>query len=407
MDRIKSLKCRECSEEYTPEFRYICENCFGPLEVEYNYDKLNVSKNTFENREKNIWRYFELLPINNKNNIIDIGAGFTPLQKATRLGKKLGLNNLYIKNDTTNPTFSFKDRPSSVAVSKSIELGLKAVGAPSTGNLAASTAAHAAKAGLPCYIFIPYDIEPGKVIQATTYGAEIIPINGTYDDANKLATQAGEKYNIGIVNVNIRPYYVEGSKTLAYEICEQLNWETPDHVIVPTGSGALLCAIQKGFKEFHKLNLTKTDKIKITSAQPIGCSPVVDAIIQNKDSISPIEKPNTIAKSLAIGEPGDGISAIKTVKDSGGYGEKVSNEEIVDSIKLLSSTEGIFAEPGGIVSLAVLRKLVENGRVDKDEKIVCYITGNGLKTPEIFEDYNIAQKIIEPKLEIVQKIIKG
>ena len=231
-------------------------------------------------------------------------------------------------------------------------------------------------------------------------------INGTYDDANKLATQAGEKYNIGIVNVNIRPYYVEGSKTLAYEICEQLNWETPDHVIVPTGSGALLCAIQKGFKEFHRLNLTKTDKIKITSAQPVGCSPIVDAIIQNKEKIMPIEKPSTIAKSLAIGEPGDGISAVKTVKNSGGYGEKVSNEEIIDSIKLLSSTEGIFAEPGGIVSLAVLKKLVENERIDRDEKIVCYITGNGLKTPEIFDKNTVFKTAVEPKLEPIQQILQ-
>lgn len=402
---VKYLQCRKCSKQFHAGLEYVCDECFNPLDVIYDFDKIKLTKDIIKNRKYDLWRYYELLPLRNKNNIVDIGAGFTPLQKADKLAKKLGLNNLYIKNDTVNPSFSFKDRPAGIAVSKSIELGLEAVGSPSTGNLASATAAYAARAGIPCYIFIPYDIEPAKISQAQTYGAHIIPINGTYDDANRLASYAGDEYNIGIVNINLRTYYVEGSKTLAFEVCEQLDWSAPDHVIVPTGSGAMLCAIDRGLEEFNKIDLIPEKNTKITSAQPEGCSPIVDAI-KNNSPIKPIKNPNTIAKSLAIGEPGDGIFAVETVKNSGGYGEKVNNDEIREAIRLLASTEGIFAEPGGIVSIAVLKKLVNDGKIDPDEKIVCYVTGNGLKAPDASFVKQPELKIVEPKREVLQNIIR-
>ena len=402
---IKYLLCRNCSTEFRADLKYVCDECFNPLDVIYDFDKIRLSKDIIKNREKNLWRYFELLPLRNKNNIVDIGAGYTPLHKADKLAKKLGLNNLYIKNDTVNPSFSFKDRPAGVAVSKSIELGLEAVGSPSTGNLASATAAHAARAGIPCYIFIPHDIEQAKILQVQAYGANIIPVNGTYDDANRLASYAGDKYNIGIVNINLRTYYVEGSKTLAFEVCEQLGWNAPDHVIVPTGSGAMLCAIDRGLKEFEKIDLITNNNTKITSAQPEGCSPIVDAIKNKTNVIQPVKKPNTLAKSLAIGEPGDGIFAVETVNNSGGYGENANDEEIRESIRLLASTEGIFAEPGGAVSIAVLLKLVRDGKIDANEKVVCYVTGNGLKAPEAAFIQQPELKVVEPKREVLEDII--
>lgn len=402
---IKYLLCRNCSTEFRADLKYVCDECFNPLDVIYDFDKIRLTKDIIKNREKNLWRYFELLPLRNKNNIVDIGAGYTPLHKADKLAKKLGLNNLFIKNDTVNPSFSFKDRPAGVAVSKSIELGLEAVGSPSTGNLASATAAHAARAGIPCYIFIPHDIEQAKILQVQAYGANIIPINGTYDDANRLAAYAGDKYNIGIVNINLRTYYVEGSKTLAFEVCEQLGWNAPDHVIVPTGSGAMLCAIDRGLREFEKIDLITNNNTKITSAQPEGCSPIVDAIKNKTNVIQPVKKPNTLAKSLAIGEPGDGIFAVKTVNNSGGYGEKANDEEIRESIRLLASTEGIFAEPGGAISIAVLLKLVRDGRIDANEKVVCYVTGNGLKAPEAPFIQQPELKVVEPKREVLEDII--
>ena len=402
---IKYLLCRNCSTEFRADLKYVCDECFNPLDVIYDFDKIRLSKDIIKNREKNLWRYFELLPLRNKNNIVDIGAGYTPLHKADKLAKKLGLNNLYIKNDTVNPSFSFKDRPAGVAVSKSIELGLEAVGSPSTGNLASATAAHAARAGIPCYIFIPHDIEQAKILQVQAYGANIIPVNGTYDDANRLASYAGDKYNIGIVNINLRTYYVEGSKTLAFEVCEQLGWNAPDHVIVPTGSGAMLCAIDRGLKEFEKIDLITNNNTKITSAQPEGCSPIVDAIKNKTNVIQPVKKPNTLAKSLAIGEPGDGIFAVETVNNSGGYGENANDEEIRESIRLLASTEGIFAEPGGAISIAVLLKLVRDGKIDANEKVVCYVTGNGLKAPEAAFIQQPELKVVEPKREVLEDII--
>ena len=381
MGNIRSLKCRECGKEYDPQFRYVCEECFGPLDVLYK--DVKVDRKTFELREKTYWRYFELLPIADKNNIVSLNAGLTPLQLADKLGTRLGLKSLYVKNDSVNPTFSFKDRPAGVAVSRAKETGLKAVGCASTGNLASATAAHAAKAGLPCYIFAPSDLEHVKIAQALSYGAEFVAVEGTYDDANRVASIIGDSKGIGVVNINMRPYYVEGSKTLAYEVAEQLDWKIPDNLIIPVGSGAMLNAICKGFEELHSLGLIDSPKeMRIIAAQPHGCAPVVDAFKRNSDEIIPIERPETIAKSLAIGDPGDGMYVLKRLKQYNGIAEEANDAEICDSILLLARTEGIFTEPAGGVSVAVLRKLVEEGKIDKDESTVCYVTGNGLKTTE-------------------------
>lgn len=382
MAKIKSLQCRECKKEYAPTFRYVCEECFGPLDVHYDFPK--VTKNTFANREHTYWRYHEMLPIESKSNIVSIGAGLTPLIKADKLGEQLGLNNLYIKNDSVNPTFSFKDRPAGVAISKAKEFGLSAVGCASTGNLASATAAHAAKGGFPCYVFAPSDIEHAKITQALSYGANFIAVDGTYDDANRIAAQIGDSKGIGIVNINMRSYYVEGSKTLAFEVAEQLDWQVPDHLIVPVGSGAMLNAICKGFEELEELSLVnKVSNMHMIAAQPHGCAPIVDAFKKNKTEVMPVETPDTIAKSLAIGDPGDGQYVLKRLKQYNGYAEESLNREILDAILLLARTEGIFTEPAGGVSVAVLKKMVEAGKIDKNDSVICYVTGNGLKTTEV------------------------
>ncbi|MDH3203104.1 MAG: threonine synthase [Nitrosopumilus sp.] len=380
MARI-SLQCRECKKEYESTFKYICDDCFGPLDVHYDFP--SVSKNTFTNREKTYWRYFELLPIEHKSNIVSIDAGMTPLTKADKLGEKLGLKNLYIKNDSVNPTFSFKDRPAGIAVSKAKEFGMSAVGCASTGNLASATAAHAAKGGFPCHIFAPSDIEMAKIAQALSYGANYIAVDGTYDDANRIAAQIGDSKGIGIVNINMRSYYVEGSKTLAYEVAEQLNWQVPDQLIVPVGSGAMLNAICKGFEELQNVSLLNdVSNMHMIAAQPHGCAPIVDAFKKNSNEVIPVEHPDTVAKSLAIGDPGDGRYVLKRLQQYNGFAEESNNKEILDAILLLARTEGIFTEPAGGVSVAILQKMVEQGKIDANDKVVCYVTGNGLKATE-------------------------
>ena len=405
LTHIHALKCRECGREYPLSREYVCEECFGPLDVVYEYDSIELDPRAFQGRPRTIWRYSELLPILNSSNIVDIGAGYTILRRADRLAKSLGLREVYIKDDSVNPTYSFKDRPAAVAVSKALELGYKAVGCPSTGNLAAATAAHAAKAGLPCYVFIPADIELNKVLQAATYGANLIAVKGTYDDANRLAVQASEAYDWALVNINIRPYYVEGSKTLAFEVCEQLGWTPPDHVIVPMASGALLSAIGKGFDEFAKVGLIEKQSVRITGVQPAGCSPIVQAFRSNRDRITPIQYPNTVAKSLAIGDPADGRYAARRIRESGGTAESVTDTETLAALKLLAKTEGVFTEPAGAVTIAALKKLSESGKIPADEKVVCYVTGNGLKTPEALSGHVPKPIEIEPKLELVRGIL--
>src|ERR687898_1586133 len=379
MGSIRFLKCRECGAEYSPVFKYICEECFGPLDVVYDVPA-DLSKDTFTSRQdKTYWRYFELLPIADKSCIVNIHAGFTPLQHAEELGTHIGnLKNLFIKNDSVNPTFSFKDRPAGVAISKSREIKLKAVGCASTGNLASATAAHAAKAHLPCYIFAPSDIGKVKIAQALCYGAKYVAVEGTYDDANRVASIIGDSKGIGIVNINMRPYYVEGSKTLAYEVAEQLGWQIPENLVIPVGSGAMLNAICKGFEELRTLGLVdhETD-FKITAAQPHGCAPIVDALY-----------------------------VLKRLNQYNGIAEEVTDEEIIDGILMLAKTEGIFTEPAGGVAVAVLKKLVEEGKIDKDERIVCYITGNGLKATEAITSVLPKLKSVKPDAQEVLAMIR-
>ena len=399
------LQCRECKKEYDSTFKYICDECFGPLDVHYHFP--SITKDIFASREQTYWRYFELLPIVDKSNIVSISAGMTPLVRAEKLGKKIGLNNLYIKNDSVNPTFSFKDRPAGVAISKAKEFGLSSVGCASTGNLASATAAHAAKADFPCYIFAPSDIEHAKIAQALSYGANYIAVDGTYDDANRIAAQIGDSKGVGIVNINMRSYYVEGSKTLAYEVAEQLDWKVPDQLIVPTGSGAMLNAICKGFEELETVSLIdKVSKMHMNCAQPHGCAPIVNAFKNNSDDIIPVENPDTVAKSLAIGDPGDGRYVLKRLKQYNGIAQESNNKEILDAILLLARTEGIFTEPAGGVSVAVLKKMVEDGQIDKDETTVCYVTGNGLKATESIMEVLSRPQVMQPDLAKISAVVK-
>jgi threonine synthase len=399
------LQCRECKKEYDPTFKYICDECFGPLDVHYDFP--SITKDVFASREQTYWRYFELLPIIDKSNIVSINAGMTPLVRAEKLGKKIGLNNLYIKNDSVNPTFSFKDRPAGVAISKAKEFGLSSVGCASTGNLASATAAHAAKADFPCYIFAPSDIEHAKIAQALSYGANYIAVDGTYDDANRIAAQIGDSKGVGIVNINMRSYYVEGSKTLAYEVAEQLDWKVPDQLIVPTGSGAMLNAICKGFEELETVSLIdKVSKMHMNCAQPHGCAPIVNAFKNNSDDVIPVENPDTVAKSLAIGDPGDGRYVLKRLKQYNGIAQESNNKETLDAILLLARTEGIFTEPAGGVSVAVLKKMVEDGQIDKDETTVCYVTGNGLKATESIMEVLSRPQVMQADVAKISAVVK-
>lgn len=408
MGIIRALKCRECNKEYSPRFVYICEDCFGPLDVQYELDD-SITRHTFENRKDiTYWRYFEVLPIEDKKNIVSLNGSITPLQKADNLGNIFGgFKNLYIKNDSVNPTFSFKDRPAGVAISKAKEMNLAAVGCASTGNLASATAAHAAKANLPCYIFAPSDIEDVKIAQALSYGGKFVAVDGTYDDANRIASVIGDSNGYGIVNINMRPYYVEGSKTLAFEVLEQLNWTVPDVLVIPVGSGAMLNSICKGFEEIMNLGLIgDISNLRIIAAQPNGCAPIVDAFKNRSNEVIPVEKPETVAKSLAIGDPGDGLYVLKRLKQFNGIGEKVTDAEIKDAILLLAKSEGIFTEPAGGVAVGVLKKLIEENKIEKDENVVCYVTGNGLKTTESIMDLLPIPHSVKPDIRLVSAILR-
>jgi len=374
--------------------------------VVYNLDDIRLDKEIISKREKNLWRYRELLPIKDEDSIVDIGTGFTTLHRCRALADELGLKNLYIKDDTVNPTNSFKDRPASVAVSKAKEFGAEAVGCPSTGNLAAAVAAHAAKAGLPCYIFVPANTEANKVLQASTYGAQLVAVDGTYDQANRLAAQVAEEYGWAFVNINLRPFYVEGSKTLAFEICEQLGWEAPDSIIIPLGSGALFLAIKRGFEQFKELGLIEDKPIRLIGAQASGCAPIVEAFKAGLDDVIPIEHPDTVAKSLAIGDPGDGYYVLEAIRETGGLAESSSDEEILEAINFLAEREGIFSEPAGSVTISVLRKLVEAGEIHPDETVVCCVTGSGFKAADTLQGRLGALRVIEPSLEAF-KAVKG
>jgi threonine synthase len=353
------------------------------LEIVYDYDGIGktISREKIAARDKNLWRYRELLPIDREPQV-GMYSGFTPLVKAHRLAQALGVKELYIKDDSVNhPTFSYKDRVVSVAISKAIEFGFDTVSCASTGNLANSVAAHAAKAGLNCYVFVPDGLEQGKIIGSAIYGPKTIAIKGNYDDVNRLCSEIGDKYGWAFVNVNLRPYYSEGAKTHAYEVAEQLGWKLPKHIVVASAGGTILPKLAKAFKELVKVGLVQDTGCKIYSAQAAGCAPIINALHKGTDLINPV-KPNTIASSIAIGNPADGYYVVQAVKESGGWGDSVTDEEILEGIKLLARTEGIFTEPAGGTEVAVTRKLIQNGRIPRDESIVISITGNGYKTLE-------------------------
>ena len=387
MAKMKALICRECGKEYPTEALHVCELCFGPLEVKYNYDEIKeaMSRASVEAGPKSLWRYKELLPIEG-GPTVGLHAGMTPLVRATNLGSFLGLDELYIKNDCVNqPTLSFKDRVVAVALTRARELGYETAACASTGNLANSVAAHAAQAGMQCYVFIPGDLEAAKVLGNLIYRPKVVEIEGNYDDVNRLCSEIAGERRWAFVNVNIRPYYAEGSKTLAFEVVEQLGWRAPDQVVVPMASGSLLTKIWKGLNEFKKIGFLKDVSTKVNGAQAEGCSPIAAAFKDGRDFFKPV-KPSTIAKSLAIGNPADGYYALKTVAESGGAMEAVTDDEIIEGIKLLAQTEGIFAETAGGVTIGTLLKLVKQGVIKKHDVTVAYITGNGLKTQEAVVD---------------------
>jgi threonine synthase len=397
---VHGLRCRECGREYSTAPIYTCEWCFGPLEVAYDYDAIRsaVSREKIAAGPLTLWRYEDLLPVRG-DAAVNLGTGFTPLVRADRLAAELGLGELWLKNDTRNPTNSFKDRVVSVALSKALEFGFKVAACASTGNLANSVAAHAAHAGLRSYVFIPADLEQGKVVTTSVYGGNVVAINGNYDDVNRLCAELAGLYEWAFVNVNMRPFYAEGSKTLAFETAEQLGWSTPDHVVVPVASGSLLTKIQKGFQELHKVGLLDEEpEVSVSGAQALGCSPVATAWTEQSDTIRPV-KPSTIAKSLAIGNPADGYFALDAVRTSGGGFAAVTDAEIVDAMRLLARTEGIFAETAGGVTIATLARLATDGVIRSDERVVAYLTGHGLKTLEAVAPVSGPTATITPSLD--------
>jgi threonine synthase len=397
MSFAKNLRCRECGRLYPLDPIYVCEFCFGPLEVMYDYQALrgHISLRRIEQGPPTIWRYADLLPVEGEP--VDIGAGFTPLLAARNLGRALGLRHLYLKNDCVNPTWSFKDRVVSVAASKSREFGFDTLACASTGNLANSVAAHAARAGLRALVFVPADLEAAKMLGSAVYGPLLVAVRGSYDDVNRLCSELAEKYRWAFVNINVRPYYAEGSKTLGYEVCEQLGWRAPDHCLVPAASGSLFTKIYKGIKELAWLGLIEWRPPRMSAAQALGCSPIVEAWERGSFDIRP-QRPNTIAKSLAIGNPADGYYALKVLAETGGYGVAVSDQEVVEGIKLLAETEGIFAETAGGVVVAALRRLAREGRIEAEETVVAFITGAGLKTAEAVQGALAQPLLVEPSI---------
>jgi threonine synthase len=405
---VRGLKCRLCGKTYPREPLNFCTEDFGPLEVDYDYGAIarSITREKIAARPNTMWRFRELLPIDGEPTVGALVGG-TPLVRADRLAEALGVENLWLKNDAVNfPTLSFKDRVVSVALSKAREFGFRTVGCASTGNLANSVAANAAAAGLESYIFIPSDLEPAKILGTSIYGAKVIGVTGTYDQVNRLCTQVAFKYGWGFVNINLRPFYAEGSKSVGFEIAEQLGWRVPQHVVVPMAGGSLIGKVQKAFQELAKIGLIGSPGCKTHGAQPTGCSPISTAVKNGWENHKPVRKPNTIAKSLAIGDPADGYFAAKVIRDSGGWAEDVTDSEIVEAMLLLGRTEGIFAETAGGVTVAVARKLIDQGRIPRDEEIILCITGNGLKTQEAVSDAVEKLVVIKPSLEDFETLVE-
>ncbi|GBE34655.1 threonine synthase [bacterium BMS3Bbin06] len=407
MGFVSGLKCRECGREYDIAPIYVCEFCFGPLETVYNYRKIRkaMTRKKIEKRDENLWRYRELLPIEGEPQV-GLNSGFTPLVKADNLAEEFGVRELYVKDDTVaHPTLSFKDRVVAVALTKAKEFGFDTVACASTGNLAHSVSAHGAKAGFNRFIFIPATLEASKIVASLIFEPNLIAVDGNYDDVNRLCSEIANKYNWAFVNINIRPFYAEGSKTIGFEIAEQLGWKAPDNVVVPCASGSLLTKVGKAFKELQKVGLLKSSDTRVFAAQAHGCNPIVTAIKNNTDVIRPI-KPDTVAKSLAIGNPADGFYAYKVVKNSGGYGEEVTDDEIIEGMKTLARTEGIFAETAGGVTVAVTRKLIQQGYIGKNDVTVLCVTGNGMKTQEALQGKMKEPHYIKPRLEAFEDVLR-
>jgi threonine synthase len=383
MAKVLGLRCKECGELYEIKPVHVCELCFGPLEVVYDYDKIKetLTKSKILDGPLSMWRYADLLPLENAPTV-GKQVGYTPLVRADNLAKALGAREVYIKNDSVNhPTLSFKDRVVSVALSKAREFGYDIVGCASTGNLANSVAAHAAEGRFKAYIFIPYDLEQGKILGTLVYGATVLAVKGNYDEVNRLCSEVAGKYGWGLANVNLRPFYGDGSKTMGYEIAEQLGWKAPQNIVAPSAGGSLLTKIYKGLGEFYKLGFIPELPTKMYCAQATGCCPITTMVKERSEIMKPV-KPNTIAKSIAIGNPADGYYAADTCRKSGGWAEDVTDEEVIEGISLLAQTEGIFTETAGGVTISVTRKLINQGILARDESIVICITGNGLKTQE-------------------------
>ncbi len=406
MSFVKALRCKECGAEYPIEPRTICDNDFGPVEVAYDYDAMQgkVTRRSIEAGPRSLWRYRDLLPIEGEPRV-GLNSGFTPLIRADNLARELGVQELYIKDDSANyPTFSYKDRVVSVALTKAMEFGFDTVGCASTGNLAHSVSAHAAAAGLRAFVMIPHDLEEGKIVGSLVFGPRMVKIKGNYDDVNRLCSQIADKYNWAIVNVNLRPFYTEGAKTHGFEIAEQLGWRLPRHTVVPVAGGTLLPKVYKAYRELITLGLVQDNHPAMYAAQAAGCNPVVAALEEGADLFKP-QKPNTIAKSIAIGNPADGYYVIKDVRQSGGYGASADDNQIIDAIKLLARTEGIFTEPAGGTTLACAIKLIESGRIPRNESICLSITGNGMKTLEVMQGQFAQSPTINAKLAEFDRVV--
>ncbi len=387
MTYATSLACRECGREFPLDPLHVCDFCFGPLEVAYDHDGIQsrISRERIEAGPRSIWRYQDLLPVDDEF-IVDLNVGWTPLLRAGRLAERLGMRELYIKNDTCNPSWSFKDRVVAVASSRARQMGFQTLACASTGNLANSVSAHAARAGMDAIVFIPHDLEAGKVLGSAVYNPTIVSVNGSYDDVNRLCSELADNRQWAFVNINVRPYYAEGSRTLAYEVVEQLGWRAPRQVVAPMASGSLFTKIHKGFQEFQRYGLIDETPIRMVGAQAEGCAPITNAWRKDTTNIRPV-KPNTIAKSLAIGNPADGYYALKTMKRTDGGATAVSDAEVVEGIQMLAECEGVFAETAGGVTVAGLRQALTNELIDPDETTVVFITGGGLKTADAIVEH--------------------
>ncbi len=409
MTHVVGLKCREtdCGELYANQPIHICEWCFGKLEVAYDYDAIRetLTRDVIASRAPNMWRYKELLPLDG-DPTVGVDVGFTPLVRAHNLGKVLGHDEVYIKNDAVNyPTLSFKDRVVAVALSKAKEFGFDTVACATTGNLGNSTAAQAVQAGLKCYIFMPADLEMGKIVGTSIFGVNVIGLSGNYDAVNRFCTEVADLHEWAFANINIRPYYAEGSKTFGHEIVEQLGWTTPKHVVSPMAGGSLICKIDKAFHEMHRIGLIDEPDTKIHGAQATGCNPITAAVKAGEELFTPV-RPNTIARSIAIGNPADGFYAIETIDRTGGTGDDATDEEIVVGMKLLAETEGVFTETAGGTTVAVTQKLIEQGHIPRDESVVISITGNGLKTQEAVVDHLNERPVIEANVDEFEKLLE-